>query len=129
MKKMIMMMLIATCCNATMSAQSNAVDKVLNDLKVFVDAVRINETTTRQQIDSIGIKFKMLKNEYKYVKREATDEQAKEYSYLATQYRKKLSEYRLNKTGDAIDRTADKVGKWGRRQVQKMKGTVEGLTD
>lgn len=128
MKKFFIMMLLAVCSNIAF-AQSESVDSVLKDIKVFVDGVRIDDKTTRVQMDSIAIQYKVLKNRYKYVKYGATDAQAKEYSYLTAQYKRKVSEYHLNKAGETIDRNVNSVAKWGRRQLEKVKGTVEGLTE
>lgn len=116
----------------TMSAVtgfSQTVSSALSDLDVFVSSVQVNEQTTKAEIDSLNAQFKTLKEAYKAVKSEATDDDVQAYFRITTRYKKAVAPYYSQRTSETLDDTADKVSKWFRRQYKKAKGTVEGMKE
>lgn len=128
MKRLIIMLFMAASVNV-MSAQDNAIDKALVRLEAFVKDINVTEDTPEAQIDSIAARYKVLAEDYKSLRKSATDEQAQDFARISTLYKKKISPYYIGKSSEAIDETSKKIGKWMKRQYKKAKGAVEGMTE
>lgn len=123
-------LLLQTSLCASLFAQSeNKVREALDDIEQFVNTVSVSDSTSKEEMDSINAIYKDLTKEYKAVRKTATDAEAQEYYRLTTKYKKKVSPYYLNKTGETIEKGANSVAKWTKRQYQKAKGAVEGLKE
>lgn len=125
MKKLFITLILAAICSMA-SAQEN-VQTVLKNLATFVDSINVTNETPEAQLDSIDAQYTLLTDEYKAIKKQATGDQIEEYYSITTLYKRKMSNYYSKKTGEKLDKAAENVINWTKRQYKKAKGTVEGM--
>ena len=126
MKRLFIITLLTAMCS-TMFAQD--VNTALDKLDKFVSSINVTGDTQKAVIDSLNAEYNTLISAYKAVKRQATDDQVQRYFSLKAQYKKRVAPYYQQRTGEAIEKSADKVSKWAKRQYKKAKGTIEGIKE
>ena len=125
MKKSI---LVITMMLVAFTAQAQDKEKFLNEFKTFVTSFAAMENPTATQLDSIKIKYDRFRREYPQIYKPLfSNEEIKEYNEYKGKYTKQIASFYGNKTIDAIDSTATRVGKSVKRTSSQVSGFMKGL--
>lgn len=131
MKKIVSIVMLFVFC-LTISAQ----EQISNNQK-FLDRysllIKRMKPEYASNVDSLyawkaeNKKIKTLYSErYKYL---FTDEELEEYSSLATQYKTRVAEYKLDKFGEKMDTLGNRVTKSLQKTGRKFSGFIKGLKE